>query len=48
MPQIANYFGMKDHSAVSHNIKKINELMESNEIFNLRVTEIKNKILTKG
>ncbi|MBR8461369.1 chromosomal replication initiator protein DnaA [Campylobacter sp. faydin G-24] len=48
MPQIASYFGMKDHSAVSHNIKKINELIENNEIFSLRVTELKNKILTKG
>ena len=48
MPQIANYFSMKDHSAVSHNIKKINELIENNEIFNLRVSELKNKILTKG
>ncbi|WP_170000516.1 chromosomal replication initiator protein DnaA [Campylobacter sp. RM9328] len=48
MPQIASYFGMKDHSAVSHNIKKINELIENNEIFNLRVIELKNKILTKG
>ena len=48
LPQIANYFGMNEDRAVSHNIKKINELMESNEIFNLRVTEIKNKILTKG
>ena len=48
MPQIANYFSMKDHSAVSHNIKKINELIENNEIFSLRVNELKNKILTKG
>ena len=48
MPQIANYFGMKDHSAVSHNIKKINELIQTNEIFSLKVTELKNKILTKG
>lgn len=48
MPQIASYFGMKDHSAVSHNMKKINELIESDEIFGLKVTELKNKILTKG
>ena len=48
MPQIASYFGMKDHSAVSHNMKKINELIESDEIFSLKVAELKNKILTKG
>lgn len=48
MPQIASYFGMKDHSAVSHNMKKINELIESDEIFGLKVAELKNKILTKG
>ncbi|WP_069633213.1 chromosomal replication initiator protein DnaA [Campylobacter pinnipediorum] len=48
MPKLANYFDMKDHSAISHNIKKINELIKTNEVFRLRVEEIKNKILTKG
>jgi len=38
---------MKDHSAVSHSIKKINELIETNEYFKVRVEELKNKILTK-
>ncbi|MDL0089313.1 chromosomal replication initiator protein DnaA [Campylobacter gastrosuis] len=48
MPSIAKQFeGMKDHSAISKNIKKINELIQTNEIFRLRVDEIKNKILTK-
>ena len=47
MPSLANYFGMKDHTAVSHNIKKINELIMSNESFKLRVEALKNKILTK-
>lgn len=47
MPQIAQFFNMKDHSAVSHSIKKINELIETNEYFKVRVEEIKNKILTK-
>jgi hypothetical protein len=47
MPQIASYFNMKDHSAVSHNIKKINELIENNEYFKIRVEELKNKISTK-
>ena len=47
MPQIAQFFNMKDHSAVSHSIKKINELIETNEYFTVRVEELKNKILTK-
>ena len=47
MPSLASYFGMKDHTAVSHNIKKINELIMSNESFKLRVESLKNKILTK-
>ena len=47
MPSLANYFGMKDHTAVSHNIKKINELIETNESFKLKVEDLKNKILTK-
>ena len=47
MPQIAQFFNMKDHSAVSHSIKKINELIKTNEYFKVRVEELKNKILTK-
>jgi len=47
MPALASFFGMKDHTAVSHNMKKINELIETNEIFKLRVDELKNKVLTK-
>lgn len=48
MPQIASYFSMKDHSAVSHNIKKINEIIQTDEYFKIKVEELKNKILTKG
>lgn len=44
MPALASYFDMKDHTAVSHNMKKINEMMETNENFKVRVEEIKNKI----
>ena len=47
MPSLATYFGMKDHTAVSHNNKKINELIETNESFKLKVEDLKNKILTK-
>jgi len=48
MPSLASFFGMKDHTAVSHNMKKINELIETNESFRLKVDELKNKVLTKN
>lgn len=47
MPSLASYFGMKDHTAVSHNMKKINELIEKEEHFKLRLEELKNKVLAK-
>jgi len=47
MVSLASFFSMKDYSAVSHNMKKINELIETNETFKLKVDELKNKILTK-
>lgn len=46
MPQIAVYFGMKDHSAVSKSMKSITEKIESNENFNLMVKELSNKVDT--
>jgi chromosomal replication initiator protein len=46
MPSLAQYFGMKDHTAVSHNMKKINQLLDENENFKLRVDELKNIITT--
>ena len=47
MPQLAQYFGMKDHTAVSHNMKKINQMIDENENFRLKVEELKNTITTK-
>lgn len=48
MPQLAMFFDMKDHTAISHNIKKINELiLEKAELKN-KIEELKNKILTKS
>ncbi len=47
MPQLANYFGLKDHSAVSHNIKKINEQMSVNDYFKARIEELKNRVTQK-
>ena len=47
MPTLAAYFGMKDHTAVSHNMKKINEIINSDENFKIKVEELKNKILSR-
>ncbi|MCG3663765.1 chromosomal replication initiator protein DnaA [Aliarcobacter butzleri] len=45
MPDIAKFLGMKDHSAISHNIKKANELIEKDENFKLIIENLKNKII---
>jgi chromosomal replication initiator protein len=47
MPDIAKFLGMKDHSSVSKNISKANELIEKDENFRLILENLKNKILTK-
>ena len=44
MPQLAQYFGMKDHTAISHTLKKINELMKNDEDFRVKIEELTNKI----
>lgn len=46
MPQIALYFGMKDHTAISHAMKKINEIIENDENFKVLLEELSNKIHT--
>lgn len=48
MPQLAQYFGMKDHTAISHTIKKINELIENDEDFKTKIDELSNKITTSS
>lgn len=48
MPQIAQYFGMKDHTAISHTMKKINEIIESDENFKTMLAELENKIKRKN
>ena len=47
MPDIAKFLGMKDHSSVSKNISKANEMIEQDENFRLILENLKNKILTK-
>jgi chromosomal replication initiator protein len=46
MPQIAMYFGMKDHTAISHAMKKINEIIENDENFKVLLEELSNKVHT--
>ena len=46
MPQLAQYFGMKDHTAVSHTMKKIQELMKNDEDFRIKIEELSNKVST--
>ncbi len=44
MPQLAQQFGMQDHTAVSHTMKKIAELIKNDEDFKLKIQELHNKI----
>ncbi len=46
MPQIAVYFGMKDHSAISHAMKKIESIIENDENLKVLIEEIQSKIET--
>jgi len=48
MPQLAQYFGMKDHTAISHTLKKINELMQNDEDFKVKIAELTNKITSSS
>jgi chromosomal replication initiator protein len=48
MPQIAVYFGMKDHTAISHAMKKIHQIIEEDENFKLLLEELTNKISTQS
>lgn len=44
MPQLAKYFGMKDHTAISHTLKKIKDLIENDDDFKAKINELTNKI----
>ena len=44
MPQLAQFFGMKDHTSVSHAMKKVKEMIEEDENFRLKIDELANKI----
>ncbi|MGZ5501311.1 MAG: chromosomal replication initiator protein DnaA, partial [Nitrososphaeraceae archaeon] len=47
MPQIAMFFGMKDHTAISHAMRKINEIIDNDENFKVLLEELSNKINMK-
>jgi len=46
-PTIAKYFGLKDHSAVSHAIKNFNKKLKEDSEFRIKLEELKNKITIK-
>ncbi len=46
-PIIAKYFGLKDHSAVSHAIKSFNKKLKDDSNFRIKIEELKNKIQTR-
>lgn len=46
MPQIAMYFNMKDHTAISHAMKKIHDIIENDENFKVMLEDLSNKIHT--
>jgi chromosomal replication initiator protein len=46
MPQIAQNFGMKDHTTISHAMKKIHKLIEERVDFKVQIEELENKIIT--
>lgn len=47
MPTIAKYFGMKDHSAVSKALKKVDEMIDSDANFKNKIDLLSNKISSK-
>jgi chromosomal replication initiator protein len=44
MPIIANFFGMKDHSAISHSVKKLQDSLNKDATFSAKIEELKSKI----
>jgi len=44
MPALAQFFGMKDHTSVSHAMKKVKEQIEKDADFKLLISDIEHKI----
>jgi len=48
MPALAQFFGMKDHTSVSHAMKKVKEMIEKDADFKLQIDELAHKIKNLG
>ncbi len=48
MPALAQFFGMKDHTSVSHAMKKVKEMIENDADFKLQIDELAHKIKNLG
>lgn len=44
MPELAKYYGMKDHTSVSHTMKAIQKLIKEDAEFRIKIEELSNKI----
>lgn len=44
MPELAKFYGMKDHTSVSHTMKAIEKLLNEDANFKLKIDELSNKI----
>lgn len=44
MPQLASYFGLKDHTAVSHSMKKIKDMIDKDNDLKLKIDELLQKL----
>ncbi len=44
MPELAKFYGMKDHTSVSHTMKAIEKLLKEDADFRLKIDELSNKI----
>lgn len=47
MPQLALYFGLKDHSSISHMMSKIHKTLENDENFKVVLEELSRKVSTQ-
>lgn len=48
MPELAKFYGMNDHTSVSHTMKAIQNLINEDANFKLRIEELSNKVTTKS
>lgn len=46
MPHLAFYFGLKDHSSISHMMTKVYKIMDTDENFKILLEELSEKVST--